>query len=42
LKDERWESTKSNEERKVKKHTPQENPEEEFSRPVSLLGNKVP
>jgi len=35
-------STKSNEERKIKEDTQEEDPEEKFSRPVSSLCKKIP
>jgi hypothetical protein len=42
LKNEGWESPKTDEEREVEKDTPQKNPEIEFHRPVATLGEKIP
>jgi hypothetical protein len=42
LKEKRWEYFETQKEWKVKKRTPQKNPEIEFDRPVAPLGEKIP
>lgn len=42
LKEEGWESSKGDEKWEVEKDSPQKDPEEEFSWPVSSLGKKIP
>jgi hypothetical protein len=42
LKNERGESSKDDEEREIKKDPQEEDPEKEFSWPVSFLCNKIP
>jgi len=42
LKQEGWKSSKGDEKWKVEKDSPQKDPEEKFSWPVSSLGKKIP